>query len=181
MAAGSLPAELPAAGVLALLQDFKKYGILGQTPQVTAMNRYSDLWVPIRFVLIVESQPIAPMKVLLINGRALQAGTISDQNRYCTVMVNGNVAGTIPVNKEQFTLEITLPGSGGRDQVEIYSSWNFLAPDLQHQQNKRVLSFQAHDVLALSETEWEFYRLFQTNASQIREWLREKRRINPKL
>jgi len=168
-------------GVYKLLHEFKTYQIFGNTPKITAMNRYSDLWAPLRLLVYVDVDPHFPMHSLLLKGTIPMVASSSGHSlRQFTVLVNGRVIGNFTIPGDSFTMEIPLQTSEAKNCIEIIASWNFLYPS-SHQPGKRVLSFQAEEVIPLSTKEAEFHNTFLRDLPHLKDWLLKNRHPVPRL
>lgn len=144
-------------GIHWILHYFKNSGFFGNTPKVTSMNRFNDLWVPPHFVLSLQIDPSIPMQSLLINGMVPSSAAMGpSQNKLeCTVLLDGRCVGKHEITGPSFELEIPVISNNSICRIDLLSSRHFLAAD------RRVLSFVLNDVIPLSAQESHIYRKYR--------------------
>lgn len=163
-------------GVFWYLNLFKEFGVLGNLPVISDMNRNSDLWVPPYFRISIQSEQNYPPSILLIKGR----NYIFD-NMSATISVNNNGVQDYTIPKKDFILEITIDSNAPYNVVEIISDKHVVPSELGISSDTRSLSFLVEQVIPLSKEEYEFYKEFQKGPLYASGWIEKNRKPVPLL
>ncbi|MFC9599753.1 glycosyltransferase family 2 protein [Peribacillus butanolivorans] len=155
---------------------FKKYEILGTSPKVSDMNRYSDLWVPPNFRISIQSGLQNPPVILLIKGRNHILDKMS-----ATVSINNNDLQNYTIPKGEFVIEIPIHSNVPNTVVEIVSNKHVVPSKLGISSDSRSLSFLVDQVIPLSAEEYKFYKEFQKGPSYASAWIQKNRNPIPVL
>lgn len=161
-------------GVFWYLNLFKKYEILGSSPEVSDMNKYLDLWVPPNFRISIQSGLQNPPAILLIKGR----NHILD-NMTATVSVNNDSLQNYTIPKREFDIEIPLHSNVPNTVVEIVSNKHVVPSELGISSDTRSLSFIIEQVIPLSAEEYKFYKEFQKGPLYVSAWIQKNRNPTP--
>ena len=158
------------------LDLFKKYNVLGASPQLIDMNRYSDLWVPPNFFVSIQVEPQYPLHMLLIKG---MNHLVSDLR--CDVIVNGSDIKNDNILSRGFTLEILVDSNASNNVIEILSNKHIVPAEVGINSDTRALSFQVEQVIPLSAQEYSFYQEFQKGPRYALAWMQKNRHPIPLL
>ncbi|MFM1655473.1 glycosyltransferase family 2 protein [Brevibacillus sp. B_LB10_24] len=165
-------------GVYWIVGQCKAFFMFGKTPRLCRLNRYDDLWVPPRFTMSVEADPLFPLDTLLLVGRDAMADLLPGQNRLqLTFYVDGQFSATVEVPAGSFVLEIPIPIAAGKAETEIVvaASRHFVPAEWNLNSDTRQLSFIADEILPLSQEEVQFYRAYLQHDLPIADWLMQNR------
>lgn len=163
-------------GLLWYVNLFKKYEILGTSPKVSDMNRYSDLWVPPNFRISIQSGLQNPPAILLIKGRNHILDKMS-----ATVSINNNDLQNYTIPQREFVIEIPIHSNVPNTVVEIVSNKHVVPSKLGVSSDSRSLSFLVDEVIPLSAEEYKFYKEFQKGPSYASAWIQKNRNPIPVL
>ena len=161
-----------------LFNGAKEHAAFGMTPQVVAMNRHHDLWVPPRFRITVRQDPSNPLAYLIIKGNhAIPsiAPKIKGPLRL-SVYVNGHRIARRTARKGEFTLIIPVSSPREETVVELRTARRIRPSRLRINQDRRLLSYLVYEAVAASAKEFLFYQILQTNPAEASGWMAANKR-----
>ncbi|WP_379971138.1 glycosyltransferase family 2 protein [Ectobacillus sp. sgz5001026] len=163
-------------GVFWYLSLFKKYDVLGTTPQILDMNGYSDLWVPPNFRVSIQVDPQYPLHLLMIKGINQISSDLS-----CDVSVNGREVQRYNIPSREFILKILVDSKISNNVIEIFSDRHIVPAELGINSDTRTLSFLIEELIPLSVEEYSFYQEFQKGPAYALAWMQKNRHPIPSL
>lgn len=163
-------------GALWYLNLFKANKLFGETPEVSGLNRYPDLWVPPRFCQTIRSHPQNPLHILLLRG----INDVFDDLEW-HVFVDGRHTLSLPVPKGSFTLAIPAQSNETECRVDIFSSREIVPVEHGINEDTRAICYRIEEVIPLSLMEYKFYAEFQKGPSYVVKWVYQQRRPVPVL
>lgn len=156
-------------GVFWLLNRYKANRVFGRSPELLAIDRYEDGWVPAEIGIVIGSgDPNSVIHSLLIKGRHAIPDAVG--TLHLTVYVNKDLQKTYEVNADSFVLVIPIHAAG-QSIVNIRTEETIRPLQHGHPEDDRVVGFIAEEIVPLSAKEYEFYEAYNREPSTIPTWL----------
>lgn len=156
-------------GVFWLLNRYKAHRVFGSSPELVAIDRYEDGWVPNVTRIVIQSEdPGNPIQTLLLKGRhplAHAVGTL-----HLTVSVNDNLLRVFEVPSSSFVLEIPIH-SAAPSSIAIQTDEGISLQQHGFPEDSRVVGFVADEVIPLTAKEYGFYSAYNQNPEAVEHWL----------
>lgn len=157
-------------GAVWFLNKIKSHKAFGPTPQITASNRFSDLWAPQNLRLSIEIAPNSPLHALLLKGTTLKVAP----PLHFHVLVNGKLVHHFHVSQRTFEIAIPILSGGPLCQVNLICNKQTLQNQPGQPDSKRSISYHAQDTIPLSYEEYRFYQEFSKGSAHLQNWVHNR-------
>ncbi|MFM1655471.1 glycosyltransferase family 2 protein [Brevibacillus sp. B_LB10_24] len=160
-----------------ILDQLKRYPLFGNTPQITSLNRYEDLWAPPALNISIEINPNEPLHALLVKGRHV----IQSDPFPCQIYLDGAFHMDSLIQPGDFTLDIPVQSRRSKCQIDIICHYHIVPAQRGMGSDTRALSYLADQVVPVSATEYAFYQAMCQGLPYLDEWLAQNRHPIPEL